>query len=167
MISPAILSRCKLLPHGDEGMDLMLQRTRVQIANPKDDPLTLRVVEHMRETDFSKFESVLDVGCYGGFLYHFKKPRGYVGIDIYKPAIEAAKTLAPEADFRCEDVLNHEGYYDLVWSSQVNWRGTQKQAFDKMMSLGKKHVFIFVQSEGEVLPREAKSDGVLVCWNDL
>lgn len=155
---------CKTVPKGQEGVEAVIARTKIEIQDLKADPMTERVADLVGMVDWSKYKTVLDVGCYGGWLYHVAKPQGYVGIDVWPEAIEAAKSLA-NADFRCESVWDHEGQYDLVWCTQIVWNGRQKEAFEKLKSLGKHQVLAFIKEEAVFQSRIG--EGNLTAWVSL
>jgi SAM-dependent methyltransferase len=65
--------------------------------------------------------SVLDVGCYAGYVYDWlkPKPRHYLGVDILPEAIDAARQLHPGVDFKVGDIFALEDRADLVFCSRV------------------------------------------------
>jgi len=74
--------------------------------------------------------SVLDVGCYGGYLYDYllaglgKLLVRYVGIDVREDIVQAARDAHQghdRAEFKVDDVLTIEGdrEFDYVWCSRV------------------------------------------------
>jgi SAM-dependent methyltransferase len=65
---------------------------------------------------------VLDVGCGSGDLIRRAMRPGvsFVGIDISRPNIDAAKAACPSAQFHCEDFLNFEGdRFDVIFANGV------------------------------------------------
>lgn len=69
-------------------------------------------------------DSLLDVGCYGGYLYDYFLSQGigleYTGIDTNKAAIEAAHKAHGEAlTFSCVDAHRVQGTWDYVMASRV------------------------------------------------
>lgn len=114
--------------------------------------------------------TILDVGCYSGWLYHYLgKPKGYVGIDIWPEAIEVAKEFAPEADFRNVNLMDMEGEFDTVWCIQIPWGKTAVKAADaveKMKTLGKRCVVAVTPDDVGIFGRwEAKDYGQLCVWD--
>ena len=114
-----VLGELKKKPGGPKAEELLRHRMRYQLAGED------RMVERIRE-NIERFKrifsgTVLDVGCYTGYLYHaLGKPDGYTGLDNWPEAIKVAKEFAPEANFICADVTTDElGSYDYVWCSQT------------------------------------------------
>lgn len=77
-------------------------------------------------TEFTKIPlkgtKCLDVGCGTGDLFLFLKERGvndYLGIDIYKPSLDAARQKYPAGKFEFMDILewNTHKSFDYVFCS--------------------------------------------------
>lgn len=65
-------------------------------------------------------KTVLDVGCNVGYLGYLALNQGaksVVGIDTNRDNINRAKDLFPEITFRCEDVEDIYGSYDIIIAS--------------------------------------------------
>lgn len=108
----------KTAPKGREAVEAVKERMLMGIETPQDDPMVFRVTDIVRTTPFEG--RILDAGCYGGWLYHMLgKPTGYIGIDVWPEAIEAAKELFPEGDFRVCDLFDFKEEVDFAWSSQI------------------------------------------------
>lgn len=113
-----------------DAMELFALRTALQVANPQIDDLTRRimpVLDHFMGEMLDK-ESILDVGCYGGWLKAFLPPglsHGYFGVDLVPTAIHAARRFWGERFFECIDVRDLPelgrgwGGYDVVWCTQL------------------------------------------------
>lgn len=79
----------------------------------------------------NEFNTVLDVGCYGGYVFDYLKARRsdflYTGIDIQEDVIEEAielhKEHGPDCEFRCADLFNlplpFNRAFDVVFCSRV------------------------------------------------
>lgn len=136
MLDPRIISALKKSPSGPEAVEAIKIRTAVGLAEPHDDPMVERIVPIMKATEFKG--SILDVGCYGGWLYgYLGKPDNYTGIDIWEEGIQAAKELFPEGDFRVCDLFEFRERRDFVWCSQLSVLDKDVYRFhDKLLSLG-------------------------------
>lgn len=111
-------------------------RTRIQIHNPKGDPMTQRIFEQFTCKKDSLKGRIIDLGCYTGALYHWlDRPVDYTGIDIWKEAIEVAKEFAPEGNFVHQNLMDVEGHYDVVWCSQLVLKKNTPE-IEKIHSLG-------------------------------
>lgn len=156
MLSADVVTALKKIPNGKKGRKLLRMRMLQQLEDPEGDPLTKRLLPPIEFCRAGLKGRILDVGCYTGFLYHYLgKPEGYTGIDIWPEAIEIAKEFAPEADFRLEDGFKVEGYWDVLWCSQIVW-GQRRvvEAIEKMKHLASRYYFIVVDKdlEGTDLP---------------
>lgn len=81
---------------------------------------TLTKFDHLSQgIDFTG-KTVLDVGCNTGMLGYLAYKQGaskVTGIDIDRNVIEQAKGLFPELTFRCEQVEEVYGNYDIIIAS--------------------------------------------------
>lgn len=136
-----------------------------QLEHYGKDSMTERVVPLIDE--YKPTGKILDVGCYTGWLYHYLgKPEGYVGIDIWKEAIEVAKEFAPEADFRHCNLMDMVGEFDTVWCIQIPWSKTNVNVMDaveKMKTLGKRCVVAVVP--GDAIFGDCEVRGLLRVWD--
>lgn len=64
-------------------------------------------------------DSLLDVGCNIGSLYEKLNHANYEGIDIDPATIARAKERFPGVNFRCMDLFDLEGKWDVVFASRV------------------------------------------------
>jgi len=70
--------RLKDSPSGEEAKELLRERMRVQVSDPKKDGLTHRLLPALEMFKDDLKGTILDVGCYTGFLYHhLGKPKTY------------------------------------------------------------------------------------------
>jgi SAM-dependent methyltransferase len=114
-----------------------------------EDPMTMRIQPQIDE--FRKYftGTVLDAGCYTGYLYHaLGKPHGYVGYDIWPEAIKVAREFAPEAIFITADLRTCRlATYDYVWCSQtIEEGGCPPSVIDRLRAAAR-IACIFVQSD--------------------
>lgn len=96
--------------------------------------------------------SILDVGCYGGWLY--PKVRGlvgYRGIDVWPDAITAATVLFGD-HFELCDYREYETQHDIVWATQLHPQEDPVMAFEKLKSLAKRMLVITFVEEVDVPP---------------
>jgi len=90
---------------------------RAWIDNPKEMSPHLPNISDLKDIIIPAFEkpvSILDVGCYGGYLYDYLKTNApgriahYTGVDIQPSVIEAARLIhgdIPDATFEVGDAL--------------------------------------------------------------
>ena len=68
-------------------------------------------------------DSILDVGCGFGDLYHYLKKNGcdteYTGLDSNQGFISINQSTHPNLDFRCGDILSISDTYDWVVASGI------------------------------------------------
>jgi SAM-dependent methyltransferase len=160
-----VIQLLKNVPAGEEARRALRKRMSCGLDHYSYDPMVARVVPLIDE--YKPTGKILDVGCYTGWLYHYLgKPEGYVGIDLWKEAIDVAKEFAPEADFRHLNLMDMEGEFDTVWCIQIPWSRTSvkvKDAVEKMKTLGKRCVVAVVR-EDAVFGGEFKTRGTLRVW---
>ena len=158
----------KTVPSGEMARDALRKRMSAGLNKPKIDPMVRRALPIVH--DYKPTGRILDVGCYTGWLYHYLgKPEGYVGIDIWKEAIEVAKEFSPEADFRECNLLDMEGDFDTVWCVQIPWGRTQvkaKDAVEKIRTLGKRCVIALTTYDACGFDIEMKGYGDLAVWEE-
>lgn len=76
-----------------------------------------QVVDFIKE--HYKGGTILDFGCgCGRYATLFPKDK-YLGVDGYKPNVEAAKNLYPGYKFECHDLNKWSGEFDQILSSVV------------------------------------------------
>ena len=64
-------------------------------------------------------DSLLDAGCCEGHLYDNLGHENYTGVDAVQANIDVAKRRQPEADFRCANIFDLEGKWDIVFCCRV------------------------------------------------
>lgn len=97
-------------------------------ALPENDPTTPKritlLLETFRKLNISKAK-ILDAGCGSGFFCKLFRDIGFdvCGVDISENAINKAKTLYPEIEFKVsvldDKILYPDKFYEIVWSSEV------------------------------------------------
>jgi SAM-dependent methyltransferase len=167
LVPPSVISFLKQVPAGEKAKEALRTRTECELGHYQNDPMVHRAVPLILE--YKPTGKILDVGCYTGWLYHYlRKPEGYVGVDIWKEAIEVAKEFAPQADFRHCNLMDMEGEFDTVWCIQIPWHRTGgvtlKDAVEKMKTLGKRVVVAVVPEEASVFESYA-NHGQLCVWD--
>lgn len=151
-----LVTYLKKLPSGPVAVQAIKMRTRKYL----EDPMATRVLSLVPDrTD------VLDVGCHGGWLYaHLGSPKEYIGIDRWPEAIQAAKELFPEGDFRVCSLFDFKERVPFVFCSQIVW-GKEHQtagiAFDNLKEIGEEGIFISPRNEIEQLGVEFETFGSL------
>jgi SAM-dependent methyltransferase len=147
----SVITDLKKRPSGEEAKNLLRIRMKAALERLEADKMTHRMIHAATYCNDQLFgKSVLDVGCYTGYLYHWLgKPKNYTGIDTWPEAIEVAKEFAPEGDFRVADVRMFEGKYDVVWASQVLWSKTIgiQNAVEAAKKLAKTLVFVLASDD--------------------
>lgn len=122
MAKPLSLKKAlKGTPHGEHVVGWIKERTRIQIETPHEDDLSNVIYPRLKKILPTLAGSFLDVGCYGGWLYHFVKERvDYHGIDIWLEAVQAAQDLFPPERFSLEDLRTTNRRADIVWGMQLH-----------------------------------------------
>ena len=121
----------------------MALRTVIQMTNPGADQLSNQSIDVLRKflPEFSG--TFLDVGCYGGWVYHLVKDKvDYTGIDISQTAVDAGKLLFGDR-FICKDFQEYDVKHDIVWASFLQPEHLITQdSVTKLRSLSKKLLVI-------------------------
>lgn len=94
-------------------------RTGLQVMAPERDQLTCQIGPVVQRHLPELTGTLLDVGCYGGWLYSVVKDKAtYHGIDIWPEAVLTATRLwGPH--FEVQDVKDTRGKWDVVWCTQL------------------------------------------------
>jgi len=149
-------------------------RTALQLCCPDDDQLTYQVrgilEKHLHEL---KDGTLLDVGCYGGWLYrHVKNQVEYHGIDIWEDAVKAGQMMFGDSLFEVADFMKYQKKHDIVWCSQILFRKDKgdtgvEEAWEKLKSLSNRLTILISPQANHSLPGATEfykmgSHGVLV-----
>jgi SAM-dependent methyltransferase len=136
----------------------MLERTKLQVADPYCDALTSRVMPLIDLIRPRLSGTFLDVGCYGGWVY--PKVRDlveYHGIDNWPVAIDAAKQLFGD-HFELADVREYDKKHDIVFASQLGPETPEDdQIIEKLKSLANRMLvvtglYVTPSAGAEVIP---------------
>lgn len=120
----------------------MLERTKLQVADPYCDPLTSRVMPLIERIRPRLSGTFLDVGCYGGWVYpKVKDLVEYHGIDNWKVAVDAATQLFGD-HFELVDVKDYTKKHDIVFASQLGPETPEKDVLDKLKSLANRMLIV-------------------------
>ena len=80
VVSGEIVKYLKGAPDGPQAVAALKERVSLSVEDLNNDPMTARLLPILKKTKFDG--SILDAGCYGGWLYgYLGKPKGYTGID--------------------------------------------------------------------------------------
>jgi SAM-dependent methyltransferase len=143
----------------------------MELALAGEDPMTNRMLSEAESLRGHLVGSILDVGCYTGFLYHWLgKPKGYVGVDVWSEAIDVAHEFAPEADFRVQDAAKMTESFDVIWCSQVLWERSIgiRKAVEILRKLTKKLIVVARNDEAVYLgaPQQGVNDMNVFIYED-
>lgn len=90
-------------------------------------------------------DSLLDVGCNVGAIYHSLNHKNYEGIDLDPEAIASASAEFPEAKWRVCDLFDLEGQWDVVLASRVLMHiAPFEGAMKKLLGAARKKCVLFV-----------------------
>src|ERR1019366_10627880 len=90
---------------GKDVEEALYLRTQLQIDNPLNEKLTKQVYPYFKDEIPNLSGTMMDIGCYGGWLYPFVKDHvDYHGIDVWPEAIAAAKRRFPEGKFTVKNL---------------------------------------------------------------
>lgn len=114
----------------------------------------------LKRENYANLSSILDVGCYGGYLYDYLRSLGidlsYTGMDIRKDAVEGAEKLhsdCPKTRFMRGSVFDFkntmkEKTYDVVVCSRVLIHLPDfKKAIANLRFAAKRFVFLIARIE--------------------
>ena len=114
-------------------------RTALQAVAPMRDQLTCQIWPVVEKHLHELTGTILDVGCYGGWLYPFVKDQAeYHGIDIWEDAIlTATKLWGPH--FEVRNLWDMNGKWDVVWCTQLV-HNNASEMWEKLRSLANRMV---------------------------
>jgi len=114
-------------------------RTGLQVLAPWRDKMTLQIWPTVQKFLPELKGDVLDVGCYGGWLYPYVRGQAeYHGIDVWDDAIEAATCLFGPY-FEVKSVFNYSKQHEVVWCTQITTLDVN-ETWKKLCSLAKRLV---------------------------
>lgn len=64
-------------------------------------------------------DSLLDIGCYHGWLYDWLGHEKYQGIELFAEHVAEAKKRHPEIDYQQGDLFDLKGRWDVIVASRV------------------------------------------------
>ena len=84
-------------------------------------PDQIDIIPHLRilRTVWRPSYSLLDVGCYAGYVQDYLGAEKYLGVDAFPEIIEAARELHPGVAFKVCDLFDLEEKADVVFCSRV------------------------------------------------
>jgi len=148
----------KLKKHGSS-KEILALRTLIQVMQPEMDMLSKKSIRVLRKFLPELSGTFLDVGCYGGWVFHFVKDKvEYTGIDSWDTAIEVSRMLWGQR-FECASFLEYQKQHDIVWCSHIQPEHIlTEDSIEKLMSLSKK-LLVIVDSSIETTCPSADQKG--------
>jgi len=141
----------KKKPSGDEAVGWIAVRTALELCFPKASSLSGRVRPILDRVLPELNGTLLDVGCYGGWLYPLVREKvTYTGIDVYPEAVKVAQTLFGER-FKVCSFSDYNEQHDIVWATQLHPEVSVPKHFQKLKSLSRKMLILTYQST-EIVP---------------
>lgn len=99
--------------------EIIAARTVIQMMSPNLDDLSRKSIDVLRVYMPEFRGTFLDVGCYGGWVYHYVKDKVvYHGIDRWPTGINVGQMLFGDM-FECADVMEYKTQHDIVWASHL------------------------------------------------
>ena len=146
--------KLKRKPMTDEAIGWIELRTKLQIQDPSGDKLTRDIIKVVNNIDVGEDKTILDVGCYGGWLYHFIGHKlDYHGIDNWPQAIQAAHLMFPPERFTLEKLQDSKRTADIVWATQLHPETDVASILDKLAAMANNRVFFtFDHAERDIPP---------------
>lgn len=90
-------------------------------------------------------DTILDVGCYKGYLSRFLYQRNYHGIDIFPEHVEQAREAHPGLKFECADFRDLVGKWDVVICCRVLMHlPNYVECVKKLLKLRRKKLFLVI-----------------------
>lgn len=125
-------------------LPLMIERTKIQISEPHEDILSARIHPLLEVIRPMLSGTFLDVGCYGGWVYHYVKDVvDYHGIDSWKTAVDAARQFYGEEDrFELVDVRDYTKKHDIVFCAQVGPETKENEVLEHLKTLANKTLIV-------------------------
>lgn len=132
--------------------EMLAVRTMIQMVAPAMDDLSKKSYDVLMEFMPEFSGTFLDVGCYGGWVYHHVKDRvDYTGIDSWPTGIKVGKTLFGDR-FKLASVMDYEEKHDIVWASHLQPEFTiTKEVVLKLKSLSRK-LLVIIDGGVEAIP---------------
>lgn len=145
----------KALDVPKEGLEAEIAaRTALQVLDPQRDQLTYQIWTALQKHLPEMTGDVLDVGCYGGWLYPYVRNQAkYHGIDVWPASITAAKRMFGDELFEVKDVANYRKKHQVVWCTQLLNTGL----WDKLRSLATRLVIYAGPGLTQPLPGATES----------
>lgn len=131
-----------------EGMQAEFIKLRVQrmIEDPQNDKLSRALWNTLESVLPTLSGTFLDVGCYGGWIYHYVKDAvEYHGIDNWPVAIEAAKDLFGD-HFSVEELRETTRRADTVWATQLHPENKIDEILPFLAKMANKQVIFTAQT---------------------